>query len=119
METKTNVTSRSIIRSLAAGALFTMLFFYGIHVFGSWEVGSYRPDPETTSTVVIHNKCALFGSSHKLTPADGASTISDGIDGMKLGASFINFFDGHIAAMIVMSILLGAGIFGLLRMRRK
>lgn len=33
------------------------------------------------------------------------------IDGTKLGASFMNFFDGHIGAMILLAILLGAIIF--------
>jgi len=116
------VTTESIplrfARSLAIGVLLSMLFFYGIHVFGEWKIENYRPDPETTSSVVLHNKCAIFGDTHTLRPNTDVSGMGEGIDGTKLAGSFMNFFDGHVIAMIIVSILLGGLIF-VFRNRRK
>jgi hypothetical protein len=90
-----------------------MLVTYAIHVLGTWEVKNYRPDSQTTSTVILYNQCAILGTTHTLRPNTGISAISDGIDGTKLGGSFMNFFDGHLVAMVLLALLLGAGIFAI------
>lgn len=113
MEIKTESASRNLARSLAMGVLLSMLFVYGVHVFGSWEIENYRPDPETTNTVLLHNKCLVFGQTHTLRPNTDVSGMGDGIDGTKLGGSFMNFFDGHIVAMIVLALILGGVIFAI------
>lgn len=115
----TESTALRFARSLALGVLLAMLFFYAIHVYGAWTIENYRPDPETTSTVLLHNKCAVLGSEHTLRPNTDVSGMGEGIDGTKLGGSFMNFFDGHIIGMIVLALLLGSGIFMLRNRRRK
>ena len=95
------------VRSIAMGVLISMLLFYGAHVFGSWTVENYRPDPETTSTILLHNKCAVIGSTHTLRPNTDISGLGEGIDGTKLSGSFMNFFDGHVPGILGLSILLG------------
>ena len=119
MKVQAESTSRSLARSIAMGVLLSMLFFYSIHVLGKWEIENYRPDPETTSTVLLHNQCAVFGNTHTLRPNTDISTMGDSIDGTKLGGSFMNFFDGHIVAMVILSLLLGGTIFAIRRMRKR
>ncbi len=111
MKTKTESTSRNFTRSLGMGVLLSMFFFYGIHVLGTWQIENYRPDPETTSTVLLHNKCAVLGNTHTLRPNTDISAMGDGIDGTKLGGSFMNFFDGHIVSMVILALLLSGLIF--------
>ncbi|MFT3912387.1 MAG: hypothetical protein QM737_23370 [Ferruginibacter sp.] len=100
-----------ITRSIGMGTLISMFSFYFIHVFGEWKVENYRPDSETTSTVLLHNKCAVLGVSHTLRPNTDISGMGDGIDGTKLAGSFMNFFDGHIVGMIILAILMSGLIF--------
>ena len=95
-----------------------MLFFYAVHVYGKWEIENYRPDPETTSTVLLHNTCAVFGDLHTLRPNTDVSGLGDGVDGTKLGGSFMNFFDGHILGMVIFSIVIGLVVFAI-RNRKK
>ena len=104
-------TSLNYIRSLAIGVLLSMLFSYAVHVFGTWEIENYRPDPETTGTLLLHNKCAVFGNTHTLRPNTEISTMNKDIDGIKLAGSFMNFFDGHIILMLILSITVGSTIF--------
>jgi hypothetical protein len=111
MTTKIKPASRKLGRSIGMGVLLSMLFFYAIHVFGEWHIENYRPDPETTSTVLLKNTCAIFGTTHVLRPNTDISEMGDGIDGTKLGGSFMNFFEGHIIAMLILSIVLTALIF--------
>ena len=111
MTTKSKSTSENIRRSIGMGVLLTMLFFYAIHVLGEWHIENYRPDPETTSTVLLKNTCAVFGTTHVLRPNTDVSAMGDGIDGTKLGGSFMNFFDGHIIAMLILSIVMTGLIF--------
>ena len=118
MKTKSESTSLTIARSIAMGVLMTLLFFYVIHVFGEWQVENYSPDPDTTGTVLLHNKCAIFGSTHTLRPNTDVSNIAKGIDGIKLSGSFMNFTDGHVGAMIIVSLLLSIPVF-ILRSRHK
>ncbi len=119
MKIKTESTARSFARSIAMGVLLSMLFVYGVHVLGEWKIEYYRPDPETTSTVLLHNKCAVFGTIHTLRPNTDVSAMGEGIDGTKLSGSFMNFFDGHIVAMVILSLASGVLIFVLRRMVRK
>jgi hypothetical protein len=112
-------TSRNLARSLSMGVLLSMAFFYSVHVLGTWETENYRPDPETTYTLLLHNKCAVFGKMHTLRPNTDISGMGDGIDGTKLSGSFMNFFDGHIAGMVISAILLGTLIFFLRRTKPK
>ncbi len=107
MKTKSEFISRSI----GMGTLISMIFFYCIHVLGTWQVENYRPDPETTSTVLLHNKCAILGVTHTLRPNTDVSRMGDGIDGTRLAGSFMNFFDGHIVGMIILAILLSGIVF--------
>jgi len=120
MEIKSASDSRNLARSIAMGVLLSILVFYGIHVLGTWEIENSRPDPETTSTLLLHNKCAVLGKEHILSPNTGITAISEGIDGTKLAASFMNFFDGHIIPMVIFSLLLGGLIFAFrTRMKKK
>ena len=119
MKVQTESASRMLARSIAMGVLLSMLFFYSIHVLGKWEIENYRPDPETTSTVLLHNKCAIFGDTHTLRPNTDISAMGNGIDGTKLGGSFMNFFDGHIVAMVILAFLLGGLIFAFRRMKKR
>lgn len=104
----------NIGRSVGAGLLISMIFYYAIHVFGKWQVENYRPGPETTATILLHNQCAIVNSHHTLRPAAGKGTVGDGISGMKLAASFMLFFDGHIMDMIILAVAL-SGLFLLLK----
>jgi hypothetical protein len=108
---KTESTAKIFARSLAIGVLLSMLLFYGIHVFGTWRVENYRPDPETTSTVLLHNNCLFFDKTHTLRPNTDISKMDNKINGVKLGGSFMNFFDGHIGAMVILALLTGGIIF--------
>ncbi len=111
MKTTNESTSRNFARSIAMGVLLIMLFFYGIHVFGNWRIENYRPDPETTSTVLLHNNCLIFDKTHTLRPNTDVSKMDDHIDGTKLAGSFMIFFDGHIADMVILALLAGGIIF--------
>ena len=111
MKTKGESKVLQFVRSVAMGVLISMLLFYGAHVFGSWTVENYRPDPETTSTILLHNKCAIIGSTHTLRPNTDISGLGEGIDGTKLTGSFMNFFDGHVPGILGLSILLCGLIF--------
>jgi len=111
MKPKTESTSLRFVRSLAMGVLLGMVFFYCIHVFGTWKIENYRPDPETTSTVLLHNNCLIFDRTHTLRPNTDISKMDDSIDGTKLAGSFMIFFDGHISAMVIFSLLSGGVIF--------
>ncbi len=108
---KSESTSKTFARSIAIGVLLSMLLCYGIHVFGTWRVENYRPDPETTSTVLLHNTCLIFDKTHTLRPNTDISKMDNSIDGIKLGGSFMNFFDGHIGAMAILALLTGGIIF--------
>ena len=101
------------------GVLVSMFFVYSVHVLGEWKIENYRPDPETTSTVLLYNTCVVFGTTHTLGPNTDVTTMGDKIDGTKLGGSFMNFFDGHISAMIILSALTGGMIFVFRRMKNR
>ena len=113
MTKKPASTSRSLARSIAMGVLLSMFFFYSIHVMGKWSIENYRPDPETTSTVLLHNECAVLGDTHTLRPNTDVSAMGDGIDGTKLTGSFMNFADGHVSAMVILSLLFGGVVFAI------
>ncbi|MEO5943782.1 MAG: hypothetical protein ABIP30_05180 [Ferruginibacter sp.] len=98
-------------RSLAMGVILSMLLFYSAHVFGEWTVEKYFPRPETTGTILLHNKCAVMGSIHTLRPNTDISGLGEGIDGTKLSAGFMDFWEGHIIAMIILALLSGTIIF--------
>jgi hypothetical protein len=119
MNTETKSASQRLARSGARGVLLSMLFFYCIHVFGTWEIENYRPDPETTYTVLLHNKCAIFGNVHTLRPNTDVSGMDKGIDGTKLGGSFMIFFEGHIFAMVIFSLLICGVFFALSQYKTK
>ena len=108
---KTASKTLKYIRSLAIGVLLSMIFSFSVHVFGTWEIENYQPDPETTGTLLLHNKCAVFGNTHTLRPNTDLSAMTKDIDGIKLAGSFMNFFDGHIILMLILSITLGSMIF--------
>ena len=116
MKVKSESSNLIFIRSLAMGVLISMLLMYAVHVLGDWQVENYRPDPETTSTVLLHNTCAIFGSTHTLRPNTDISRMDASIDGTKLGASFMNFFDGHIIMMLLLAVLIG-GLISVIRQR--
>lgn len=111
MQIKTESTSLRLARSMAIGVLLSMLFFYGIHVFGTWEIANHRPDSQTTNTVLLHNKCAVIGDTHTLRPNTEVPAMDDGINGTKLSGSFMNFTNGHVGAMVIFSLLAGGAIF--------
>lgn len=111
MKTKDESKVLQFVRSIAMGILISMFLFYSAHVLGSWTVENYRPDPETTSTILLHNKCAVIGSTHILRPNTDIAGLGEGIDGTKLTGSFMNFFDGHILGLLGLSILLGSLIY--------
>ncbi len=119
MTTKTNFASRRFARSIAVGVLLSMAFFYLIHVFGDWKIENYRPDEETTFTVLLHNKCAVLGNIHTLRPNTDVTEVGEGINGTKLVGSFMNFIDGHIMAMIIFALLLGGIVFFLVNKMKK
>ena len=111
MKSTPPATAQTVARSMALGILFSMLFLYSVHVLGTWQIENYRPDPETTSTVLLHNTCAIFGTIHTLRPNTDVSAMGEGIDATKLSGSFMNFTDGHLIAMIIISLLAGGAIF--------
>lgn len=119
MITKTESTSRSFARSIAMGVLLSLAFFYSIHVFGTWDIENYRPDSQTTYTVLLHNKCAVLGKTHTLRPNTDVSGMGQGIDGTKLSGSFMNFFDGHVVGLVILSLLLGVVIFILRNLKKR
>ena len=108
-------SARNIGCSVGAGVLLSMIFYYAIHVFGKWQVENYRPDPETTASVLLHNQCAIVKNNHTLRPAAGTGPVGEGISGMKLAAAFMIFFDGHIMDMIILAVAMGGLIFLLQR----
>lgn len=111
MKVKSESAALRFTRSVAMGGILSMLLFYNAHVFGTWTVEEYFPRPETTSTILLHNKCAVLGSTHTLRPNTDISGLGKGIDGTKLSGSFMNFYDGHIIGMIILALLLGMVIF--------
>lgn len=108
---KQESTPLKFARSLAIGVLFSMAFFYCIHLLGKWKVEEYRPDPETTSSLLLINTCAILGDTHTLRPGSPVDNTGNGISGIKLAASFMNFFDGHIVGLIILALVVGVGIF--------
>lgn len=118
MKTKPESTALRFARSLAMGVILSMVLFYSAHVFGTWTVEEYFPRPETTSTILLHNKCAILGSTHTLRPNTDVSGLGEGIDGTKLSGSFMNFSDGHVIGMIVLAILSGSMIFFIRNMKK-
>ncbi|MEO6550265.1 MAG: hypothetical protein ABIN94_19835 [Ferruginibacter sp.] len=119
MKTNTESAPLRFTRALAVGVLLSMLLFYSAHVYGTWTVENYRPDPETTGTILLHNKCVIFNKAHTLRPNTDVSGIGEGIDGTKLSGSFMNFSDGHILAMMGIAVILGSIVFLLRNMKRK
>ena len=115
---KPESTTLRFTRSLAIGVILSMLLFYSTHVFGTWTVEEYFPRPETTSTILLHNKCVILGKTHTLRPNTDVSGLGEAIDGTKLSGSFMNFFDGHISGMIGLAALVGILIF-VIRNRKK
>lgn len=111
MKSKTESTSRNLARSMAMGVLLSMLIFYSIHVMGKWDVENYQRDSQTTSTVLLHNTCAIIGASHTLRPNTDVSALGGGIDGTKLSGSFMNFTNGHVPGMVMLAILLGGLVY--------
>lgn len=103
----------TLIRSIAIGVLFSMLFTYAMHYFGEWKMENYRPDPDTTSSVIVFNKCAVFNDVHILRPNTTTSSGNDVTNELKLTGSFMNFFDGHVVVMIIIAIVLGLIVFGI------
>ena len=108
---KPESTAIRFIRSLALGVILSMLIFYSAHVFGTWTVEEYFPRPETTSTILLHNKCVILGKTHTLRPNTDVSGLGEAIDGTKLSGSFMNFSQGHIPDMLGLAAILGILIF--------
>ena len=115
MTTKTQSPTLLFVRSLALGVLLSMAFMYAVHVWGTWTVENYRPDDQTTYTVLLHNRCAVFGDTHTLRPNTDISAMSAGVNGTKLGGSFLLFSEGHILAMALIAFVLGGAVFILRR----
>jgi uncharacterized protein (DUF2062 family) len=111
MATKNVYAPRQLARFIAAGILLSMISFYLLHFCGTWESGNYRPDAETTSSVLVYNKCAVLGDTHILRPATTSSSNNQSIDEVKFAGSFMNFFDGHILIMIVLALVLALLMF--------
>ena len=111
MKNKIESPSLRLIRSLAMGVILSMVLFYSAHVFGTWTVEEYFPRPETTSTIVLHNTCAILGKTHTLRPNTDVSGLGEAIDGTKLSGSFMNFSQGHIPDMLGLAAILGILIF--------
>lgn len=111
MTAKTGFATRRLARSIAVGVLLSMISFYLIHLFGKWDMENYRPDDQTTYTLLLHNTCAVLGDTHTLRPNTGPTTLSEGVNGTKLAGSFMNFFDGHVLAMIIFALVLGGIAF--------
>ena len=86
-----------------------MISFYAIHVFGKWALENYRRNEDTTAELLLHNSCLILEQAHTLRPNNGVPDIGEGIKGEKLAGSCMNFADGHITGMILLSFLL-AGI---------
>lgn len=111
MATKTVSTPVVFIRSLALGLLLSILAVYAVHVLGNWKVEAYRPDADTTYSVVLHNHCLLFETEHTLRPNTAIPPMDGGINGTKLGGSFLIFSEGHIPAILLMAFALGGIVF--------
>ena len=116
---KEESASLRFARSIAIGVILSMIFFYGVHVYGKWEIENYRPDSQTTSTVLLHNTCAVFDKLHTLRPNTDVSGLGDGVDATKLGGSFMNFIDGHVLGMVILSIVIGLVVFAIRNRIRK
>lgn len=110
MTTANTTTPRLIARFFAAGILLSMITVYLLHFFGTWEVAVERPDPETTSSVIVTNKCAVLGHTHILRPS-GSLTGKEITRELKFAGSFMNFFEGHILVMIIIATALAAMMF--------
>ena len=110
MATSNTNSTRLLARFFAGGMLLSMVAVYLLHYFGTWEQGTERPDPETTSSVIVMNKCAVLGDVHILRPGSSLTT-NDNTKKLKLGASFMNFFDGHIVMIIVIAFELTLTMF--------
>ncbi|RYZ26916.1 MAG: hypothetical protein EOO10_14225 [Chitinophagaceae bacterium] len=102
MATKNTMTPRLLLRFFAGGILLGMITVYLLHFLGTWEVGSERPDSETTSTVIVTNQCAVLGDTHILRPTSSLTT-NKSVRELKFAGSFMNFFDGHIVAMVLIA----------------
>ena len=113
MATKPESTSRNLLRSLSMGVLLSMLLTYGLHVFGKWDIEFFRPDAQTSTSVILYNKCVFFGATHVLRPNTGITAMSDGVDPTKMEAGFITFTEGHITAMLLIAVVLGLIIFAI------
>ncbi|MEP6712827.1 MAG: hypothetical protein ABJA37_10445 [Ferruginibacter sp.] len=111
MKVKSESIALRFARCVAMGVILSMLLFYNAHVFGTWTVEEYFPRPETTSTILLHNKCAVLGSTHTLRPNTDVSGLGERIDGTKLSASFMNFSDGHFSGIIILALISGMVIF--------
>ena len=111
MATNNTNTTRLLARFLATGILLSMITVYLLHFFGTWESGNYRPDPETTSSVIVYNKCAVLGDTHILRPT--TSPTEENTNELKFAGSFMNFFDGHILLMIVTGVVFAVILFAI------
>lgn len=118
MKSKNESKSLRLIRSIALGVLVSMVTFYLIHVYGEWRLENYRPDPETTSSIILHNNCAIFHHDHSIRPGSDTVATANDIDKIKWVASFMLFFEGHVIGMILFALVLGVLVF-LLRNRMK
>jgi hypothetical protein len=116
MSTKNTNTTRLLARFFAGGILLSMVTFYLLHFFGTWEWGTERPDAETTSSVIVANNCAVLGDTHILRPGTSLTT-NESSKQLKLAGSFMNFFDGHIVMMIVFAFVLALIMFVIKRSR--
>lgn len=96
-----------------------MVLFYALHLFGKWEVQNYRPDADTTYTVLLYNTCAVLHTTHTLRPNTDVSSLGDGTNGTKLGGSFMDFWNGHIVAILIFSLVMGLAFFATGRATRK
>lgn len=119
VKTKNESAALKFTRSLAMGVLLSMFFFYGIHVLGEWQTENFRPDPETTSSVLLHNTCAVLHDVHTLRPNTDISAMGDGVSGIKLAGSFMIFFEGHIITMIIFALVTGGLIFAVRGRKKK
>ena len=106
-------STRSLVRMMTTGVLLSMVTMFFLHYFGSWEAHNFRPDPETTSSVVLYNKCAVLGHMHVLRPGGATSAATIIVDELKFSGSFMNFSDGHVVAMILLAVLFSVVLFAI------
>jgi hypothetical protein len=111
MKTTTESTTRNIARSLSMGVIISFIFLFFVHALGSWEVENYRPNNQTTFTLLLHNKCAVYHKEHVLRPNTPVPEMGAGLNGTKLSGSFMNFTDGHIVDMLIITLIMGVVIF--------